>query len=215
MPHLCVRHVTKRYREVVLRDVSFDVEGGPLVTITGENGAGKTTLLACLLGLVRCRGTLRLDGAPLHSAPRRAAVAFDDTPLRSGLTGADNLRALTGYRGSRAALLRAGAPFLDETHLRRPVRTYSSGQRKRLTLAAIALSDAPLVVLDEPANGLDADGLAVLDRLIASRRAAGHAVIVTGHPPTTDVGPVDTSYVLHGGVLTRQSRSLPAPKRAS
>ena len=158
------RGISKSFDEVVALDrVDLDIAEAQIHGLVGPNGAGKTTLLGLLLGLaVADRADLEILGSPVGrtlSLPDRVAGFVDGPGLYPSLTAAQNLAALARLRGSGSdgigdALKQVG--LTDVAHDR--VRGFSLGMRQRLGLAAALLTKPRLLVLDEPANGLDPAG---------------------------------------------------------
>ena len=173
-----------RGERLVFRDVGFTLAAGEALLLTGANGSGKSTLLRLLAGLLRpAAGTLRWDGADTLGDPaahaRLVAYVGHQDAVKLGLTVAENLRfaaRLTGRR-VREALDSVGLAELAEL----PARMLSAGQRRRLALARLALSGAPLWLLDEPTLGLDADSVERLGLLLASFRARGGIMVAATH----------------------------------
>ncbi len=175
-----------RGERLVLRDVSFTLRPGEALAVRGPNGAGKSTLLRLLAGLMRpAAGRLlwggkdALDDPPLHA--RRLAYLGHQDAVKAGLTGAENLRFAARVSGGSVAQALALMELSALADL--PVRLYSAGQKRRLALARVALSKAPLWLLDEPSNGLDAAAAASLGRLIEAQRERGGMVIAASHLP--------------------------------
>jgi len=175
-----------RGERLVFRDISFTLAPGAALVVRGPNGAGKSTLLRLLAGLVRpaagrllWQGEDALDDPALHA--RRLAYLGHQDAMKAGLTGAENLRFTALLSGGSVveALAAMGLSALADL----PVRLFSAGQKRRLALARVALSKAPLWLLDEPGNGLDTAAEASLGRLIAGQRARGGIVIAASHVP--------------------------------
>ncbi|MEZ5532463.1 MAG: cytochrome c biogenesis heme-transporting ATPase CcmA [Steroidobacteraceae bacterium] len=182
-------HVFRGERHV-LRGVSFAAQGGEYLEVTGRNGAGKTSLLRTIVGLVHAEsGRIEWNGLDIHRDARafHAQLAFlgHESPLKADLTATENLHFAIGIRRTIDATEIARA--LGETgaggFADRPVRTLSAGQRRRVALAGVVLAAAPLWVLDEPATHLDADGHALVGRLVERHRASGGIVIAAVHAP--------------------------------
>jgi heme exporter protein A len=173
-----------RGERLVFSGVDFVVEAGGALVLTGPNGSGKSTLLRLLAGLVRAaagrllwRGEEAFSDVVAHGA-RVAYVGHLDA-VKLGLTAAENLR----FWGGRAEVERALAK-LDLTALRDlPARMLSAGQKRRLALARLALSAAPVWLLDEPTLGVDAASVERFGSLLAGHRAAGGLVIAATHLP--------------------------------
>ena len=173
-----------RGERLVFRDLDFAIAAGGALTLTGPNGAGKSTLLRVLAGLLRpIAGTLTWNGGdaladpPLH-AQRVAYVGHLDA-VKPVLTVAENLRFAARLTGGDigAALAALGLGELADL----PARMLSAGQRRRLALARLGLSRAPIWLLDEPTVGLDAASIERLAGLIAAHRAGGGLVIAATH----------------------------------
>ncbi|TQE20221.1 ATP-binding cassette domain-containing protein [Streptomyces ipomoeae] len=177
--------LTKRYgARTAIEDVTFSVQFGEVTGLFGPNGAGKTTCLRILAGLVvPDRGTATVLGKPFAELPgsaRRVGVALDT---------ADTPPALTGRRHLLAAAAEAGVPArrVDEvlavTDIEdvagEKVATYSQGARRRLGLATALLGDPRVLILDEPAVGLDPHGVRWLRTLLRSLADQGCAVLLS------------------------------------
>ena len=169
---------------LVLRDVSFEIEVGGALVLSGANGSGKSTLLRVLAGLLRpAAGRMLLHGAEIsRDAPGFAYVGHQDA-VKPGLSVAENLAffACLGRReaDAPAALDAVGLGALADL----PARMLSAGQRRRLALARLAVSRAEVWLLDEPTLGLDADSVAALGGLVAAHRATGGVIDAATHLP--------------------------------
>ena len=170
----------------VFGPLDFHVDAGEALLVQGDNGAGKTTLLRVLAGLLHLEaGALEMDGHPLRRDDRQRFIAYlGHLPaLKADLTTLENLHFLCGLHGRRArqmpggALAIAGLAGYEETL----VRQLSAGQKKRLGLARLWLSPAPLWLLDEPYANLDLDGINLVNRMISAHLRSGGAALVTTH----------------------------------
>ncbi len=186
-PVVRARGIVKSFGAVIALDgVDIDIAEGHVHGLVGPNGAGKTTLLGLLLGLaVADRGTLELFGRPVRRAlalPAGVAGFVDGPGLYPALTARQNLIALASLRGVR----RPGIDdILDTVGLTDVaddrVRGFSLGMRQRLGLAAALLTHPRLLVLDEPANGLDAVGTRHVHRVLSRLAADGASVVMSSH----------------------------------
>jgi ABC-2 type transport system ATP-binding protein len=184
---LAVRDLTKHFGAVpAVRELTFEVAPGRVTAFLGPNGAGKTTTLRALLGLVRpTSGAALVGGRPYAelSEPRRVVGAvLEATGFHPGRRGRDQLRVLAEVIGVPMARVDA---VLDLVGLASPggrrVGEYSLGMRQRLGLAAALLGDPAALVLDEPANGLDPEGMAWLRELLRGLAAEGRTILVSSH----------------------------------
>lgn len=179
--------LTKRFGPTTaVDDVSFSVQPGQVTGFLGRNGAGKTTTLRVILGLERpTAGTATVDGrafAELHSPLHHVGSLLDARAVQPGTTATRHLLALA--RSNGIARRRVGE-VLRQVGLgevgRKPARTFSLGMLQRLGLAAALLGDPPILVLDEPLNGLDPEGIIWFRGLMRSMAAEGRAVLVSSH----------------------------------
>ncbi|WP_460105103.1 ABC transporter ATP-binding protein [Streptomyces sp. YKOK-J1] len=183
------RGITKCFGEVVALDgVDLDVTQGQIHGLAGPNGAGKTTLLGLLLGLANADGgRLEILGTPVGralTAPDGVAGFVDGPGLYPWLTARQNLAALAALRGDGArtagiddALDRVGLTDVADDR----VRGFSLGMRQRLGLAAALLTRPRLLVLDEPANGLDPAGKRHVHGVLTRLAADGTSVVLSSH----------------------------------
>ncbi len=175
-----------RADRLVFRDLSFALAAGEALIVRGPNGAGKSTLLRLLAGLLPpAAGRLTwqdedaLSDPPLHA--RRIAYLGHQDAIKPALTAAENLRFAARLSGRSIATALAALGLEPLADL--PARLFSAGQKRRLALARIALTNAPLWLLDEPTNALDEAAMTSLAALIAAHRAAGGLVIAASHTP--------------------------------
>lgn len=183
-----VHDATVRFgSKVVLSNVGLRIERGDVIGLMGKNGSGKTTLLNVIAGLIIPASGEVLSGEPeSDDSGRRKAVRcgfmFDEPRFIEQYTGAMNLRMFARYCGVRdidieELMHRVG---LDEANTTK-VRSYSLGMRKRLCLALALMGDPPLLLLDEPFNGLDPEGIACVRGSIEAVTGRGGAVVLSSH----------------------------------
>jgi ABC-type multidrug transport system ATPase subunit len=187
------RGLTKRYGAVhAVEDLALDVAEGDVYGFLGPNGSGKTTTVRMLLGLVLATsGSIEVMGLPMPAKAREvlpAVGALVEGPAAyAGLSGRANLALLDamGPAGERASRARRVDDALDEVGLGgvdgRPVRAYSLGMRQRLGLAAALLRSPRLLVLDEPTNGLDPQGIREIRDLLLRLNEAGTTIFLSSH----------------------------------
>ena len=206
-----VQDVTKRFRgAAAVEGVSFTARPGEVTGFLGPNGAGKTTTIRMLVGLARPdSGAVRIDGHPYAEleSPRRAVGAvLDSIGFHPGRTGRDHLRVIVRAAGLDAARVDQCLELVDLTAAAgRRVGGYSLGMRQRLALAAALLGDPPILILDEPANGLDPAGMAWLRRLVATWADQGRTVLVSSHVLAEVAQVADRVVIIDAGRIVRDA----------
>lgn len=186
-PVVRARGIVKSFGDVIALDgIDLDIAAGHVHGLVGPNGAGKTTLLGLLLGLaVADSGTLEVLGRPVRRAlalPDGVAGFVDGPGLYPALTARQNLVALASLRGDRKPRVDDTLHTVGLTDVADDrVRGFSLGMRQRLGLAAALLTRPQLLVLDEPANGLDAAGTRQVHRVLARLAADGGSVVLSSH----------------------------------
>ena len=175
-----------RNEQPVFGPLAFSVDAGEALLVQGDNGAGKTTLLRVLAGLLSVdAGEIDIEGRPAAPALRARAIAYlGHLPaLKGDLTALENLDFLCGLHGRRKgqlpdhAMALVGLAGYEDT----PVRQLSAGQKKRLSLARLWLSPAPLWLLDEPYANLDLEGITLVNRMVQAHLREGGAALLTTH----------------------------------
>ena len=175
-----------RGERVVFADLSFALRPGAALLLTGANGAGKSTLLRVLAGLLRpAEGAVLWQGEdvvaePASYAARLRYLSHQDA-LKPALTVAENLDFFARLWGGAVAAALEAMALAPLAEL--PARVLSSGQKRRLALARLALAPVPLWLLDEPTTGLDAASVERLGPLLAEHRARGGIVVAATHIP--------------------------------
>ena len=202
-----INGVSKRFGSVqAVSNLSFEVDSGRVTGFLGPNGAGKSTTLRMLLGLVHSDGgTATFDGRRFEelSHPSAAVGAvLEDASFHPGRTGRNHLRILAaagGHPPSRVneVLKQVGL----ETAGNRRVKGYSMGMSQRLAIAAALLGDPEVLILDEPANGLDPPGIRWMRDLLRSEAGRGRAVLVSSHLLSEVAQSVDDIVVISHGEL--------------
>ena len=202
-----IRGLTKRFGTfVAVDDLSFDVEPGRITGFLGPNGAGKTTTLRMLLGLIhRTSGTATIDGHRYVDLPhprRTVGAALEATNFHPGRSGRDHLRVL-GQR--RLDPLTRVDELLELTGIpaaaRKRAGEYSMGMRQRLGLAAALLGDPQVLVLDEPSNGLDPEGIRWLRGFLRHLSHEGKTILVSSHLLQEVEQTVDEVVIIANGRL--------------
>jgi ABC-2 type transport system ATP-binding protein len=207
---IVVEGLTKRYREVTaVDDLSFTVRRGAVTGFLGPNGAGKTSALKAIVGIARpAAGRVLIDGVPIDStAPgaRKLGVYIESCGAHPGRSARDHLRSLAALAGlPRVRVDELLAIVGLEQAAGRRVGTYSMGMQQRLGLASALLGDPDILVLDEPLNGLDPQGIRWVRTLLRQRAASGRTVLLSSHVLSEAAQTVDDVVVIHRGRLVRQ-----------
>lgn len=202
------KHITKKYGDrTVLDDLTFTVEPGRVTGFLGPNGSGKSTLMKILLDLAAAdHGTATIGKGRYRDLPNPAntvGVMLEPNAFHPGRTGRNHLRIVaqaSGYSVARVDDALATVD-LDQGAARRRVGTYSLGMKQRLSLAAALLGDPAVLVLDEPANGLDPQGIHDLRDLLRDQASRGHTVLVSSHLLTEMQHLADDVVVINEGRL--------------
>jgi ABC-2 type transport system ATP-binding protein len=214
MTDIAVNELTKRFGRVTAVDgLTFSAPPGQITGFLGPNGAGKTTTLRAVVGLARpTSGTALVGGRPyvqLRSPGRVVGAVLESGAARPGRTGRDQLRI-----AGRAIGVGDGRvdEVLDLVGLDgaadRRVPGYSNGMRQRLGLACALLGDPEVLILDEPANGLDPEGIAWLRSLLRSLAAEGRTILISSHLLSEVAQTVDRIVIIDHG-RPRFAGSLP------
>ena len=205
-----VTGLTKRFgRTVAVSNLSFTVEPGVVTGFLGPNGSGKSTTMRCMLGLDRAdAGGALFDGRPYASIAKplhEVGALLDAGYVHPGRSGRNHLRwlaASNGLNGKRVdeVLELVGLGSVGGKR----VRTYSLGMRQRLGLAGVLLGDPATVILDEPANGLDPEGIRWIRDVLVHVAGQGKTVLVSSHL-LSEMALMATSLVVIGkGQLVEQ-----------
>ena len=206
-PVATVHALTKRYGEVVAVDgLSFSLAAGTITGFLGPNGAGKTTTLRLLLGLARpTSGEALVFGRPyrdLDRPTRHVGALLESGDFDPGRTGRNHLRALALATGISFERVDEVLELVELTRAEdRLVGGYSLGMRQRLGLAASLLGQPDLLVLDEPANGLDAAGVHWLRGFLRQFASGGGTVLMSSHLLAEVAQSVDQALVIDCGRL--------------
>ena len=214
-----VRGLTKHFGSVIAVDgLDLTVDPGRVTAFLGPNGAGKTTTLRMLLGLVRATsGRATIGGLPYAELPdplRRVGALLEASDLHPGRSGRDHLRVQAAAAGLPAARVDA---VLEQVGLQadgsRRAGAYSLGMRQRLGLAAALLGDPAVLVLDEPANGLDPEGIRWLRSFLRHYAGQGRTVLISSHllseveQSVDDVVVIARGRLVHAGTLAGLEQS--------
>ncbi|MEA2380826.1 MAG: type transport system ATP-binding protein [Solirubrobacteraceae bacterium] len=202
--------LTKRYASVTaVDDLTFRVREGSVTGFLGPNGAGKTTTLRMVLGLARpTAGEATVQGrryVDLGEPARTVGANLEVAGAHPGRSGRNHLRALAAMAGLPRSRVDEVLRLVElESAADRRAGKYSLGMRQRLGLAATLLGDPRVLILDEPANGLDPQGIRWLRDFLRSMASDGRTVLVSSHVLAEVAQTVDDVVVIHRGRLVQQ-----------
>lgn len=207
-----VKNVTKQFKETTaLKNVSVSFEKGKIYGVVGRNGSGKTVMFKCICGLLAVTdGEITVLGQTIGDGlrvPKGAGAVIETPGFLPNASGYRNLYYLAALSGKpdkkkiRDAITMVG---LDPDS-RKFVGNYSMGMRQRLGLAQAIMEDAELLILDEPMNGLDNDGVKNMRSFLMGLRDQGKTIILASHSQEDIAVLCDEVYQMDGGILTRQT----------
>ena len=197
MYSLKVNNLCKHYtRNLLFKDISFDLHPGEVLAIAGWNGSGKSTLLRIIAGLVRpTSGKVEMffqgESIPKESRRRFVGMVAPAFSVYEELTALENLEFFCKVRG--IAYDRKGCLAMMERNglsenAHKLCRNYSSGMKQRLKLAQALLHNPPLLLLDEPGCNLDSKGMEVVEKIISAQRQRGMTIIASNEKREVDYG---------------------------
>ena len=216
-----VQHLTKRFRKTVaVDDLSFKVREGTITGFLGPNGAGKTTTLRIILGLVRATaGTATVmdrSYRALDDPTRRVGAVLEAANFHPGRSGRNHLRVLasaTGIPHSRVEEVLKLVDLADAAGRR--AGGYSLGMRQRLSLAGALLGDPRVLILDEPANGLDPQGIRWLRELLRSLVSEGRTIFLSSHVLGEIEQIADEVVIIHRGKFVEHAATAELAARSA
>ena len=206
---ITVKNITKKIRgNIVADDVNMTMKSGIVYGLCGYNGCGKTILMrliACLI--IPTNGEILFDNKILGKDidfPESMGILIESPAFLDGLSGFDNLKLLSSIQGKidderiKKTISRVGLDPKDK----KKYRKYSLGMKQRLGIAAAIMESPELIILDEPTNALDSDGVELTKRLIDEERQRGALVIMTCHDRSILEGVCDVIYSIEHGRIT-------------
>jgi ABC-2 type transport system ATP-binding protein len=201
------KNLVKSYRDVTaVSGLSATVVPGQITGFLGPNGAGKSTALRCLLGLARpTAGEALIDGKPYSQLERpmfQVGAVLDSSGFNSTLTAHQNLAIICTAAGIDQSRIGEMLELVELGHVaKKRTKGFSLGMKQRLSLAAALLGDPQVLILDEPANGLDPVGIAWLRQLLRDFAAQGKTILVSSHQLAEMEHTVDDVVIINHGKL--------------
>ena len=206
---IVVDHAEKRFGEqVALRDVSVSFEAGKIHGIIGRNGSGKTVLFKCIVGLMPLTsGSIQVNGRHIETGktvPDDIGAIIETPGFLPNYSGFRNLKFLATLRGriKDAEIRKAMQQVGLDPESRKHVGKYSLGMRQRLGIAQAIMEDPSLIILDEPMNGLDNQGVEEMRRLFLRLKQEGKTFLIVSHNREDIEMLCDHVYMMDHGVLT-------------
>ena len=199
--------LTKAYKDVVaVENLSANIEAGRITGFLGPNGAGKSTALKCLLSLAApTSGSALIRGAKysdLADPMREVGAVIESGGFNQSVSGVKNLRIIAAAAGIADSRALEVLDLVDLTDARnKKVKDYSLGMKQRLSLASALLGEPEILVLDEPANGLDPIGIAWLREFLKRLARDGHSILISSHQLAEMQNTVDDVLIVHKGRL--------------
>lgn len=205
-----VQHVSKSFRDTqALKDVNVSFEKGLIHGIIGRNGSGKTVLFKCICGLFPVtQGSINVMGQVIGDGkrvPQNIGAIIEEPGFLPNCSGYRNLHYLMQLSGKEdKARIREVIELVGlDPDSKKHVGKYSLGMRQRLGLAQAIMDDPDLLILDEPMNGLDKNGVADIRELLLQFKRAGKTILIASHNPDDVRILCDTIHEMDAGVITR------------
>jgi ABC-type multidrug transport system ATPase subunit len=176
-----INNFTKKYKNnTVFENVSFAILDHQITFLMGENGSGKTTLVKSILNLEKYQGQILFDDNPITCAYGDISAVYDDSPLYLCLNGYQNIRLLCNRSISNNETNAFALQLLSEPELRKKVKKYSYGQRKKLSIIIAFLNESKYIFMDEVSNGLDYDTMNKVKEML-KEHVKTKSIFLTGH----------------------------------
>lgn len=194
-------------KTAILNDVTVSLEAGKIHGLIGRNGSGKTMLMKCICGFIRpTRGEVVVDGKRVGKDvdfPENMGIIIETPGFIPYYSGYKNLKLLAGLRNKigREEIIQAMERTGLDPKLKRHVKKYSLGMRQRLGLAQAIMEDPDILILDEPMNGLDKDGVEDMRRYLIDLREQGKTILIASHSSEDISVLCDSVYEMEKGIL--------------
>ena len=204
------RNLSKQYKDVLaVSNFSAQVQSGRVTGFLGPNGAGKSTALRCLLGLVNpTGGEALIKGGPysaISNPIKEVGAVLDSRGFHPGLTALQNLKVMASASGIDFSRIQEVLKVVDlEGATNKRTKGFSLGMKQRLSLAIAMLGDPDILILDEPANGLDPIGIVWLREFVRKLASEGRTILVSSHQLAEMQNTVDDVLIINKGILVAQ-----------
>lgn len=203
---LKVKDVSKKFKEgTALEHISFQTAGGSITGFVGHNGSGKTVLFKCICGFYAVtEGEILIDGKAVgigEDMPHNIAFTIEEPAFIGEYSGRKNLEFLYGLRHRKNP--QRIQDIMDmvklDYHSRKKVAKYSLGMKQRLAIAQVLMEDMPILIMDEPMNGLDRQGVMEVRELLLAEKKKGKIILLASHNSEDIDYLCDTIFKLENG----------------
>ncbi|MBQ3947303.1 MAG: ATP-binding cassette domain-containing protein, partial [Ruminococcus sp.] len=161
-----LNNFSKAYKKSIFCNTTVSFPDNKVNFIMGRNGSGKTTLFKCIAGLEAYNGEIKFDENDISEAREKMFVLWDDTPFYQNLSGIKNILLFSNDKIKKNDIYKISETYLDYSTMKREVKTYSYGQKKKLALILLDILKPKYILMDEISNGLDIDMMNVLCKKI-------------------------------------------------
>lgn len=211
MQEIIVDHVSLQIKNAkLLSDVNLKLESGMVYGLRGRNGSGKTVMMKCICGFMRpTEGKITINGKVLHKDMDflpSAGIIIEEPGFFPNYSGFKNLKILAGIQNRISDIkIREMMEMVGlDTKMKKPVGKYSLGMRQRLGIAQAMMEDPDILILDEPTNGLDEDGVEWFRQFILEQKERGKLILLASHSREDIEMLSDEVYYMEKGVLTKR-----------
>ena len=210
MQEIIVDHVSLQIKNAkLLSDVNLKLESGMVYGLRGRNGSGKTVLMKCICGFMRpTEGKITINGKVLHKDMDflpSAGIIIEEPGFFPNYSGFKNLKILAGIQNRISDIkIREMMEMVGlDSKMKKPVGKYSLGMRQRLGIAQAMMENPEILILDEPTNGLDEDGVEWFRQFILEQKEKGKLILLASHSREDIEMLSDEVYYMEKGVLTK------------
>ena len=208
MKRIEVKEVSKKFRgQIVLREVNLTCEEGKVYGIVGHNGSGKTVLFKCICGLLKPEsGEIFVNNEKIgDSLAQNVGVIIENPAFLDNYTGKKNLELLYMLKHKRDA--KKVELYIEKVGLdplsKKKVKEYSLGMRQRLAIAQALMDEPDILILDEPMNGLDKQGVQEIRNILLERKKAGNTILLASHNQNDIDILCDEVYEMEDGMISK------------
>lgn len=210
---LQVDHISKQFKEgMALKDIFFTAESGSIIGFVGHNGSGKTVLFKCICGFYAVtKGEIKINDCVVgigEDMPRNIAFTIEEPAFHGEYSGRKNLEFLYELRHKRdPEYIRKIMEMVNLDYMsKKKVSKYSLGMKQRLAIAQVLMEDMPILIMDEPMNGLDRNGIREVRELILEEKRKGKIILLASHNNADIEYLCDTVYELENGEIINNRR---------